>query len=93
MHPGSRVRVLAMVRNQSGIVDNYQLSVEGMPDDWWSIHPEMVYLTPFGSSGAYEQEVEVHLHPPRAPEAEARIWPLTIVVHSRAHDRTRPPSR
>ena len=88
VHPGSRVRVLAMVRNQSGIVDNYQLSVEGMPDDWWSIHPDMVYLTPFGSSGAYEQEVEVHLHPPRAPEAEARIWPLTIVVHSRAHDRT-----
>ena len=29
--PGERGRVLALIRNQSGIVDNYDLRVEGMP--------------------------------------------------------------
>ena len=82
--PGGRARLLALVRNQSGIVDNYELSVRGLPDDWWSIDPTTVYLVPFGTSGTYEQAVEVNLHPPRAPEAEARIWDLQIVAESKA---------
>ena len=85
VEPGQRERVLALVRNQSGIVDNYDLRVEGMPQDWWSIYPGTVYLVPFGSGGTYEQEVEVHLHPPRGPEAEARVWELQVVADSKAH--------
>jgi beta-lactam-binding protein with PASTA domain len=84
VEPGQRARVLALVRNQSGIVDNYELQVEGMPDDWWSIFPDTVYLVPFGTGGTYEQEVEVHLHPPRSPEAESRMWELRVVAHSKA---------
>jgi len=87
VEPGQREQVLAMVRNQSGIVDNYELRVDGLPDGWWSIFPDTVYLVPFGSSGTYEQEVEIHLHPPRTPEAEARIWDLQVVAHSKAHSR------
>ena len=64
---------------RAAIVDNYELSVRGLPDDWWSIFPNTVYLVPFGTSGTYEQEVEIHLHPPRTPEAEARIWELQVV--------------
>jgi beta-lactam-binding protein with PASTA domain len=85
VEPGQRDRLLALVRNQSGIVDNYQLRVEGLPDDWWSIYPDTVYLVPFGTGGTYEQEVEIHLHPPRSPEAEAKLWELQIVAHSKAH--------
>jgi beta-lactam-binding protein with PASTA domain len=85
--PGGRTRVLALVRNQSGIVDNYDLSVRGLPDGWWSIFPNTVYLVPFGTSGTYEQEVEVHLHPPRSAEAEARIWELQVVAESKAYGR------
>ena len=59
--------MLALIRNTSGIVDNYALSVRGMPDSWWSIFPDTVYLVPYGAGGTYEQEVEIHLHPPRAP--------------------------
>jgi beta-lactam-binding protein with PASTA domain len=84
VEPGQRERVLALVRNQSGIVDNYDLRVEGMPQEWWSIYPGTVYLVPFGAGGTYEQEVEVHLHPPRGPEAEARVWDLQIVADSKA---------
>jgi beta-lactam-binding protein with PASTA domain len=85
VEPGQRSQVLAMVRNQSGIVDNYDLRIEGLPDDWWSIYPATVYLVPFGSGGTYEQEVEIHLHPPHGPEAEARAWELKVVAHSKAH--------
>ncbi len=87
VEPGQREQVLALVRNQSGIVDNYELRVDGLPEGWWSIFPDTVYLVPFGSSGTYEQEVEIHLHPPRTPEAEARIWDLQVVAHSKAHSR------
>jgi len=88
IEPGQRDRVLALVRNQSGIVDNYQLRVEGMPDDWYSIYPDTVYLVPFGTGGTYEQEVEIHLHPPRSPDAEAKLWELTVVAHSKAQEVT-----
>ena len=88
IEPGQRERVLALVRNQSGIVDNYVLRVEGIPEDWWSIFPDTVYLVPFGTGGTYEQEVEIHLHPPRTPEAEAKLWELKVVAHSKAHEVT-----
>ncbi|HEX6022661.1 MAG TPA: PASTA domain-containing protein, partial [Solirubrobacter sp.] len=76
---------MALVRNQSGIVDNYDLRIEGLPEDWYSIFPATVYLVPFGAGGTYEQEVEVHLHPPRGPEAEARVWDLKVVADSKAN--------
>ena len=84
VEPGQRERVLALIRNQSGIVDNYDLRIEGMPEDWYSIFPATVYLVPFGAGGTYEQEVEVHLHPPRGPEAEAKVWDLKVVADSKA---------
>src|SRR5918912_449748 len=37
VEPGQRERVLALVRNQSGIVDNYDIRVEGLPQEWWSV--------------------------------------------------------
>src|SRR3954465_13113317 len=85
--PGGRAQLLALVRNQSGIVDNYDLSVSGLPAEWYSIFPNTVYLVPFGTSGTYEQEVQIHLHPPRTPEAEARIWELEVVGESKAYSK------
>ena len=82
---GGRERVVAQIRNTSGIVDNYTLSVRGLPDAWWTIYPDTVYLVPFGAGGTYEQDVEIHLHPPRTAEAEARVWELELVANSKAH--------
>ena len=71
--------MLATVRNQGQIVDTFDLRVDGMPDAWWTIAPATVFLNPWGTSGDYEQQVQVRLHPPRTPESEARDWPLTVV--------------
>lgn len=85
--PGGRAIVLGLVRNQSGIVDNYDLEVRGIPRGWWTINPGTVYLVPYGSAGTYEQEVQIELHPPRTADAEARAWDLEVGVFSRAEER------
>ncbi len=84
--PGGAVVLMALIRNQSGIVNNYDVSVDGLPEEWWSVAPATVYLVPFGAAGgSYEQEVEIRLAPPRTAEAEARDWEIAVVATSRAH--------
>ena len=84
VQPGARVTVLGLIRNQSDVVDNFDLSVRGLPEDWWTIAPATAYLVPYGSGGTYEQEVQIHLHPPRTPQAQARPWSFEVVAVSRA---------
>jgi beta-lactam-binding protein with PASTA domain len=86
VEPGGRMSIQALVRNQSSIVDNYDIAVVGLPDGWWSVSPPTVYLVPMGAGGTYEQEVEIRVHPPRTADAQARTWPFDVVVTSRAHD-------
>jgi len=86
VEPGGRTTMIALVRNQSGIVDNYDMSVVGLPEGWWTITPGTVYLVPYGAGGgSYEQEIEVALHPPRSAAAEARPWEIRVVARSRAY--------
>ena len=82
---GGHAHLPTLVRNQSGIVDNYEIQVRGMPDGWWNVTPPSVYLVPFGApSGTYEQDVQINFSPPRSAEAEARLWQLEVVAVSRA---------
>jgi len=81
---GGRRVVFALIRNQSGIVDNYDLTIDGIPEQWWTITPGTVYLVPLGRGEGYEQEVEIALHPPRAPEAQARRWTIHLIATSRS---------
>ena len=85
VRPGERAVVLGLVRNESDIVDNYEIEVHGLPEGWWTVTPPTAYLVPYGTSGKYEQEVQIHLHPPRSPEAHARPWAIEVVAYSRAH--------
>ena len=81
---GGRAVLFAMIRNQSGIVDNYDLTIVGLPDGWWTTNPPTVYLVPLGRGEGYEQELEVILHPPRSPLAEARPWTIHLIATSRS---------
>ncbi len=85
VEPGGQAALVAVVRNQSGIVDNYELRVVGWPEEWWTISPQTVHLVPAGAeSETPEQEVHVHLHPPRSPQAEARSWAVKVTAASGA---------
>jgi PASTA domain len=73
-----------LIRNQSGLVDNYDFRVAGLPAEWVG-PPPTAYLLPFGSGdGGHEVPFELALTPPPAPEAEARPWPLEIEAVSRS---------
>lgn len=85
VEPGARATILGLIRNQSDVVDNFDLSVRGIPEDWWTIAPATAYLVPYGTSGTYEQEVQIHIHPPRTPQAQARAWSLEVVAVSRSY--------
>jgi len=80
VEPGQSVRLHALVRNQGRLVDDWTVSVGGMPEDWWTVRPDVVNLLPEGDRGGAEQEVEIELHPPREPRAEAREWALEVVA-------------
>jgi len=70
------------IRNQSGVVDNYEFRVTGLPADWAG-PPPTAYLVPFGAGDGSEQDFELALTPPRAPEALAQPWPFTLEAVSR----------
>jgi hypothetical protein len=73
-----------LIRNQSGLVDNYDFRVAGLPAEWVG-PPPTAYLLPFGSGDdGHEAPFELTLTPPRAPEAEARAWPFTLETVSRS---------
>ncbi len=86
VEPGQEVNILGLIRNQSEVVDNFELWIRGLPEDWWTITPSTAYLVPYGTGGVYEQEFQVHIHPPRRPEAQARSWSFEVVADSRAYD-------
>jgi hypothetical protein len=84
---GGSVRLTGTVFNQSGVVDSFHLRIAGLDPSWWTVAPSTVNLVPFGSSeGVPDQQVEVHIHPPRTFEAEARAWDIALVARSRARD-------
>jgi len=94
--PGSRAMLIAHVRNESDIVDNYKLQVtfrhvtdqgEQEKPNWYTVAPERVYLLPLGHE-SFELDAQIVLHPPRTPEAKAGEWHLTITAISCALDKT-----
>ncbi len=74
--------------NPQRVRDRRQLhiAVSGLPEGWWTVAPATAYLVPYGSSGTYEQEIQIHLHPARMPQAEARPWEIEVVARSRAYE-------
>jgi beta-lactam-binding protein with PASTA domain len=82
---GGRTTLVARVRNQSTIVDSYELHLHGLPEGWWTIDPPTPYLLPLGSREGYEDDVVIAIHPPRSPAAEARRWTFTVGVKSQSH--------
>ena len=76
---GHTVSLTALVRNESEIVEHFRLSVDGLPDGWWSVEREVVRLLSFGS-GEYETELAVAIHPPRTAHSRAGRWEFAVVA-------------
>ena len=81
VEPDGRTVLLVTVRNQSGVVESYSLRIQGLPDGWYAVTPDVVHLVPFGAeSGDYEASLELTITPPRSPEFRAGVWPIEVVA-------------
>ena len=81
---GATLTFLATIRNESQIVDNYDLTVIGLPDGWAVVSPAAAYLVPLGSGrGESDQALRIDITPPRSWRSTAGIWTFDLVALSR----------
>ncbi len=81
---GSALTFRATVRNESQIVDNYDLAVLGLPENWAVVSPAAAFLVPLGSGrGDSELELRIDIAPPRDYRSTAGIWTFELVALSR----------
>ncbi len=84
--PGGGAAITGMIRNQSDVVDGYELRVDGVPAAWVTLPPALDLL-PLGSGDGHEARFEIALSPPRDAAAEARPWPIAVEAVSRSSGR------
>jgi beta-lactam-binding protein with PASTA domain len=88
VEPGDSAALMVLVRNESTIVDDRGHGVRSLPKHWWTGPAEPVNLFPLKDGAGYEQAIELRLHPPREPEAQAGIWNLLVVARSGVRETT-----
>jgi len=81
---GATIMFVATIRNESQIVDNYDLRIIGLPDDWALTAPAAAFLVPLGSGrGESEQPLRIEISPPRNHRSTAGIWTFELIAISR----------
>ncbi len=74
----------ATIRNESRLVDNYELSVLGLPEGWSVVTPPTAFLVPLGSGrGESDTTVRIDISPPRSYRSTAGIWTFELIAMSR----------
>jgi beta-lactam-binding protein with PASTA domain len=81
---GAILSFVATIRNESQIVDNYDLSVLGLPESWANVMPPAAFLVPLGEGrGESSQQIRIDIAPPREYRSTAGIWTFDLVALSR----------
>jgi serine/threonine protein kinase len=71
--PGASVTARLVVVNQGPVIDQFRISIAGIPVNWIPNPPPVLRLTP----GA-QQDVDVTIHPPLSPLTRPGRYPLTF---------------
>lgn len=81
---GGTLAYNATIRNESRLVDNYELAVLGLPEGWSIVSPPTAFLVPLGSGrGESDATVRIDISPPRDYRSTAGIWTFELVAMSR----------
>jgi serine/threonine protein kinase len=75
IEPGGRASTRIFLLNQGMPSGYFRVSLEGMPEAWYTLTPQVVQL----NSGE-QKEIRLTLELPRAPETRAGRYPLTLRV-------------
>lgn len=86
--PGDRVTLDVTLRNIGRIVDEFGVTVQGLPQEWVQPPAAAVHLVPVDHEGHSERHLSFVLAPPRVATATAGAYQLAITVRSQALDRT-----
>jgi hypothetical protein len=77
---GASIETAISIKNQSQIVDQFVIKVEGLDPMWWSLSLSSVSLFP-----GDQDQTKLTLHPPKEAEAKAGSYPFQIKVISQAN--------
>lgn len=75
--PGEKTSTVVTLRNNGKLDDYCQVRVDGIPEEWVSISPSATTLSP-----GHEQDVELIIQPPRAPQSRAGRHTLAVQIMS-----------
>jgi len=78
MAGGDPVAITVTVQNLSGVVDQFDIALLGVPPDWYELEPLVVSAFPGESAQA-----TLRLKPPRREDVTAGDYPVTLTVTSR----------
>jgi hypothetical protein len=79
--PGEALVLTARVRNMSGIVDGFALTIAGISAAWWKVTPTRIKLYP-----STEGEIRLEFRPPRGPQLLAGVIPAALSARSDGTD-------
>jgi hypothetical protein len=78
--PGESVEATITVRNQSQIVDQFGIRIQGLDPTWWTLSTPSVSLFP-GDQG----EAKLTIHPPKEAESKAGSYSFQVRAVSQAN--------
>ena len=81
---GQAVQLVATVRNEGTVVDDYMLQVRDLPVDWVAVHEPEVHLLPIDQQRNYERRLAITVRPPRTARSLAGVWGFVVEVTSLA---------
>jgi plastocyanin len=78
--PGESVEATIIIRNQSQVVDQFGIRIEGLDPTWWTLSTSSVSLFP-GDQG----EAKLTIHPPKEAESKAGSYSFQVRAVSQAN--------
>jgi hypothetical protein len=78
--PGESVEATITIRNQSQIVDQFGIRIQGLDPTWWTLSTSSVSLFP-GDQG----EAKLTIHPPKEAESKAGSYSFQVRAVSQAN--------
>jgi len=79
---GAALTLTARIRNETGIVDELSVELDGLPAEWVRIAPPTLHLAPTGAREDVAGEVSITILPPRASSTRPGRWPFAVTVTS-----------
>jgi uncharacterized membrane protein len=78
--PGESVEATVTIRNQSQVVDQFDIRIQGLDPTWWTLSTPSVSLFP-GDQG----EAKLTIHPPKEADAKAGSYSFQVRAVSQAN--------